>query len=492
MLRHLVLIGFLALAGCSQKDHLTVITNEDRVSLLEARADLNDANDALLEARVTSLEGRVTSVENQVIALDNTLNNYMSVTDADLQDLHNTDAQLSARISAHTVAIAVLGGEIVLLKAKDILLNSKIESLKARVVLIENELQAARATYPTLNARLNAMQSNLSTLNSSVNSLQNNVNALNTFAALQGIANVWLQYQINQLDNRIDSNTANISSLVSQVNSLTNTVNGFSSTYLTQTAASQYVQSLEAQLQAVNAIASSAVTQQQLADAIAAIELTPGPQGPAGQNGSNGAPGAQGPQGQPGVNGSTAGMVAVKLCAADNATHPEYGFVVGDSIYAVYYGVVNGTLSAFLARLNAGSYVTTNDNSPCAFTVSYSGGNSYLDGVQVNPVVSTPSTGTCSIVNRNQSDNSYQVTTSGTILNSSGKLEIKLLGSANVTGHNYSGGGATVSTSGNTYTFKPTAGVATSFLIYKSSNGTFSTSTVTDGNNNVITCTVTN
>lgn len=496
----LITLSLVMLVSCSN-DKTHVVNNNDRVALLEARVALNEANDGMLEARVTSLEIRADEAESRLNGLDSSLQSFMDQTSLDIQDLRDTDADLADRLDTHALAIGVLAGQIALLHAKDTVLNSKIESLKARVVLLENEIQAARQGYPNLDARLDAMQANIGTLNTKVASLQTNVAALNMAAALQMVANGLLQYQINQLNARVDQHDTNIAGLLSQMTSVTQTINSFSSIYLTQSAAQAYVSQLEGQLQAVNAIASAAVTPAQLQAAIDAIELIPGPQGqqgPAGlngTNGTNGSVGATGPQGQPGINGSTAGMSAVKLCAADNATHPEYGFVVGDSIYAVYYGVVNGTLSAFLARLNPGQYVTTNDNSPCAFTVSYANGNSYLDGVQVNPVIpTTPSTpaGTCSISNRNQSDQSYQVTTSGTILNSNGKLEITLPSGASITGHNYSGGGATTSTVSGVWKFQPQAGVATSFWIYKSGTMTGATAKVTDGSGNVITCTVTN
>lgn len=123
-----------------------------------------------------------------------------------------------------------------------------------------------------------------------------------------------------------------------------------------------------------------------------------GPEGPQGVKGDTGAQGeagsvgAQGPQGEPGIQGmpGTGGITAVQLCASDDANYKEYGFVVNNQIYAVYYGKVNNVLSAFLARLSAGNYVTTNDGTPCAFTISYPNGIPTIDG---NPVGSTGSTG---------------------------------------------------------------------------------------------------
>ena len=123
---------------------------------------------------------------------------------------------------------------------------------------------------------------------------------------------------------------------------------------------------------------------------IPGIQGPAGPQGPQGLQGVQGVQGligAQGPQGQPGVMGlpgQDAEFQTVRLCPGDNATFPEYGFIVDGYLYAVYYGQVQGTLSAFLARLNAGSYATTNDNTPCHFSVSYNSGNVYINGNIVN------------------------------------------------------------------------------------------------------------
>lgn len=417
-MRKLFAIGLLLAmsVGCS-KETLHVVDNTDRIRLLEARADLNEANDNLLEARVLSLEGRMNAVESRLDGLDARADAFESLMLSEISRLDAEDADLAQRLNLHTLAIAGLAGQIVLLHARDAQLNSKIVTLQGKVSALEAEIQAARQGYPNLDARLDAMQSAVGSLQSNVTSLQTNVAALNMAAALQGMVNTYVQWQISQLDTRIDNNTSNITTLISQVDGLTATVNSFASTYLTQVDAANYVTHIEnlinnisltpgpSAYQVAQANGFTGTQAQWLASLVGPTGATgaQGPQGVQGATGPQGPPGSAGPQGQPGINGSTSGMTAVKLCAADNATHPEYGFVVGDSIYAVYYGVVGGQLSAFLARLNAGSYVTTNDNTPCPFTVSYSGGNSYIDGVQVNnptpPVVppTTPTVASCKI-----------------------------------------------------------------------------------------------
>lgn len=109
-----------------------------------------------------------------------------------------------------------------------------------------------------------------------------------------------------------------------------------------------------------------------------------------GQDGATGVVGAQGPKGEPGIQGipgssSQSGMTPVKLCANDTSAFPEYGFVIGSNLYAVYYGVVNGTLNAFMARLNPGNYVSTNSTN-CTFSYTTdTSGNQYLDGNMIVP-----------------------------------------------------------------------------------------------------------
>lgn len=126
---------------------------------------------------------------------------------------------------------------------------------------------------------------------------------------------------------------------------------------------------------------------------IAGAQGIAGPQGAQGLQGIQGVPGlggaigSQGPKGEPGVQGipgSGNGMTPVKLCANDNSAFPEYGFVIGSNLYAVYYGVINETLNSFMARLNPGNYMSTN-STKCTFTYSVdSAGNQFLDG---NPII---------------------------------------------------------------------------------------------------------
>lgn len=86
--------------------------------------------------------------------------------------------------------------------------------------------------------------------------------------------------------------------------------------------------------------------------------------------GATGSTGATGPQGPQGVSGSVGNITPVQLCPGDTATFKEYGMIVGTDLYAVYFD--KNQPIAFLAKLNPGSYVTTN-GSNCQFTYANNG-----------------------------------------------------------------------------------------------------------------------
>ncbi len=97
-----------------------------------------------------------------------------------------------------------------------------------------------------------------------------------------------------------------------------------------------------------------------------------------GINGLNGENGLPGVQGIPGINGSngtngTNGTVVtpVKFCPSDNSSFPEYGLLVGDELFAVFWGTTPASPSvkqAFLTKLVAGNYMSTGGNN-CLFSV---------------------------------------------------------------------------------------------------------------------------
>jgi len=68
-----------------------------------------------------------------------------------------------------------------------------------------------------------------------------------------------------------------------------------------------------------------------------------------------------------GVNATP--LTPVKFCADDHSSFPEYGFRLGEDIYAVYYDPAKG---AFWAKLLPGRYTSTN-GSGCQFTLNPDG-----------------------------------------------------------------------------------------------------------------------
>lgn len=202
-------LGLLMLVGCSD-DRLHVIHNNDRVALLEARADLNDSRDSMLEARVTSLEGRMSSLESTVADVQSDLATYQAATNAALADLSATDAALASDI-------ADLVADVADLDARSNALSSDLSDLAGRVTTLETRLQGVEGSYPTLAARLNAMRNQINGLNSDVNSLQ-------VFRALQVAQNLFVQLQIAALDNRIANNSASIGDLITQTQNLSTSI----------------------------------------------------------------------------------------------------------------------------------------------------------------------------------------------------------------------------------------------------------------------------
>ena len=91
-----------------------------------------------------------------------------------------------------------------------------------------------------------------------------------------------------------------------------------------------------------------------------------------GVNGLNGEHGLPGVQGIPGLADSSGTIVTpVKFCATDNSTFPEYGLMIGEELFAVYWGSTPASPStpqAFLTKLVAGNYMSTGGNN-CLFTI---------------------------------------------------------------------------------------------------------------------------
>jgi hypothetical protein len=81
-----------------------------------------------------------------------------------------------------------------------------------------------------------------------------------------------------------------------------------------------------------------------------------------------------------GLNGTNAStIVPEQLCSAATAgRYPEQGLKIGNQLFAVYWGALNGSSvsQAFLAALAPGAYTSTNGTG-CQFTVNADGTVSY-------------------------------------------------------------------------------------------------------------------
>lgn len=98
----------------------------------------------------------------------------------------------------------------------------------------------------------------------------------------------------------------------------------------------------------------------------------PGVQGIPGLNGSNGVDGQDGINGQDGMDGRDGTQVLpVKFCVDDKSTFPEYGLMIGEELFAVYWGTTPAspnTAQAFLTKLVPGQYRSTGGNN-CLFKI---------------------------------------------------------------------------------------------------------------------------
>ncbi len=98
----------------------------------------------------------------------------------------------------------------------------------------------------------------------------------------------------------------------------------------------------------------------------------PGMQGIPGIAGAVGAAGADGQDGQDGQDGNSGTIVTpVKFCASDKSTFPEYGLMIGNDLFAVYWGSTPASpkvSQAFLTKLVPGNYMSTGGNN-CLFSI---------------------------------------------------------------------------------------------------------------------------
>jgi len=105
-----------------------------------------------------------------------------------------------------------------------------------------------------------------------------------------------------------------------------------------------------------------------------------GPQGDIGQTGPQGIQGPQGETGQTGQTGATGqagqngtGIQTIQFCTSYSGTYPsvfpEYGFLIGGKLFAVYWDGVN----AWESQVYPGTYESTSTSAPCNFIVNSDG-----------------------------------------------------------------------------------------------------------------------
>lgn len=194
--------------------------------------------------------------------------------------------------------------------------------------------------------------------------------------------------------------------------------------------------------------------------------------------GATGSTGATGPQGPQGVAGGVGNMTPVQLCPGDTASFKEYGFIVGSDLFAVYFD--KNQPIAFLAKLNPGSYVTTN-GSNCAFTYANNGSTLTLSNGNGTTTVNLNSSssggsgntlaGSCSVIKTAdyQSEQQFQFAVTGMASYSSYTLEVTFNNGSTVNQVQDSNGGAS-SYVNPLYTIAP-QNLANSLNFYAKHNG---------------------
>ena len=116
-------------------------------------------------------------------------------------------------------------------------------------------------------------------------------------------------------------------------------------------------------------ISSSSSSPVEICNGINGLNGEQGIQGVQGIPGIAGADGQDGQDGQDGAPGTN--VIPVKFCANDNSTFPEYGLMIGNELFAVYWGTTPASPNkpqAFLTKLVAGNYQSTGGNN-CLFSV---------------------------------------------------------------------------------------------------------------------------
>jgi hypothetical protein len=181
------LLFVLALAACSESVH--VITNEERVSELERRADLNDMLDNIQDSLI---ESNHVAVNARIDALDLDLRQLIADEQAAREQADaNLQAGLAAEQAAREAGDDDLADQIAAETAARQLRDNQLTAALAASIAVQTVVNAAvqmqialiNSKFPTINNKLNSLQSQVNSANSNISSLQSQVAALQIDAA---------------------------------------------------------------------------------------------------------------------------------------------------------------------------------------------------------------------------------------------------------------------------------------------------------------------
>ena len=181
--------ALFAFSGCFNGDKTVVITNEDRVSELERRADLNDMLDniqaSLIESNHAAVNARIDALDldlRQLIADEQAAReqadaNLQAGLTAEQAAREAGDDDLADQIAAETAARQQRDNQLTAALAASIAVQTVVNaSVQMQIAIINNK-------FPTINNKLNSLQSQVNSANSNISSLQSQVAALQIDAA---------------------------------------------------------------------------------------------------------------------------------------------------------------------------------------------------------------------------------------------------------------------------------------------------------------------
>lgn len=161
MKKILLVLSMVFLVGCG-KDKTTVISNDARVSDLEARMALNEqldaARDVLIAANsnsIASLSNELTTLESELLAL------LLQEEQARIAGDQQSAAQLSSAIAAQSLVNSLVQLQIASLNGKILVLNNKTTSLQNQINNLSSSLSDLQIEVTVLTALVGDLQDQL-------------------------------------------------------------------------------------------------------------------------------------------------------------------------------------------------------------------------------------------------------------------------------------------------------------------------------------------